>query len=219
LTVESLRASQPRPHSEVVRAFASVVLDVDRLISTIDGVEWLANRRGDLIARKVAVLAARSRDGTVDAERAYADRLAMVRPRRDEVADLSRAYSASIAPGCVDTIHRVRQAGVRVVIVTRGLRPAMYGVVYRLGLDAGDLYAVNVRFDALGAYAGFDRTSGLSTAAGKRAVIASLDLEGPVLVVGRDPLERAIDSFAQLASIVLPDLATDSDRPTPSMVI
>jgi len=44
----------------------------------------------------------------------------------------------------------------------------------------------------------------LTAAAGTRAVLATLDLDGPVLVVGHNPSEYAIESFAQLASIVLP---------------
>ena len=205
LTVESRRGvSHVRPHVEGVRQYASVVLDVDRGISAIDGIEWLAALRGDLIARKVAALAAQAREGTLDAERAYADTLAAVRPRRDEVSALSRAYYDAIAPDCTDTVRRFRRAGVRVLIVTRGLRHAMYGVVHRLGVDVGDVHAVDVRFDALGAYAGFDRTSAVITAAGKRAVLAGLKLDGPVLVIGHDPAERAIESFAELASIVLP---------------
>ena len=204
LTVESRRGVGPaRCESESAHRFATVVLDVDRGISTIDGIEWLAARRGDLVARKVAALTARVQEGALEAERAYADRLALVRPRRDEVSALSRAYYDAIAPGCVEVINRFRRAGVRVLIVSRGLRPAMYGVVYRLGLDAGDVHAVDVRFDALGAYAGFDRTSDLLTVAGKRAVLADLRLEGPVLVVGHDQAERSIDSFSHLGSMVL----------------
>jgi phosphoserine phosphatase len=205
LTVESRRGvSLAHPDTEGARPFASVVLDVDRGVSTIDGIEWLAARRGDLIARKVDALATLVRDGALDADRGYADRLALVRPRRDEVGALSRAYCDAIAPGCADTISRFRRAGVRVLIASRGFRHAMYGMVYRLGLDFGDVHAVDIRFDALGAYAGFDRTAGVITATGKRALLTSLNLDGPVLVVGRDPAERAIDSFAQLASIVLP---------------
>jgi phosphoserine phosphatase len=207
LTVESRRgAGHVRSEIESASrsAFASVVLDVDRGISTIDGMDWLAARRGDLVARKVAALTTHTRDGGLDAERAYADRLTLVRPRRDEVTALSRAYTDAIAADCVDAINRFRRAGVRVLIVSRGLRPAMYGVIYRLGLDASDVHAVDVRFDALGAYAGFDRTSSLLTADGKRAVLTGLHLDGPVLVVGRDPTERQVDSFSQLASMVLP---------------
>jgi phosphoserine phosphatase len=204
LTVESRRGQRHvRPQGEGVRQYATVVLDVDLGISAIDGIEWLAALRGDLIARKVAALAAQARDGSIDAECAFADKLAVVRPRRDEVSALSRAYYDAIVPDCMETVRRFRRAGVRVLIVTRGFRHAMYGVVHRLGVDVGDVHAVDVRFDALGAYAGFDRTSGVITAAGKRGVLAGLNLDGPVLVVGHDPAERAIESFAELASIVL----------------
>ena len=203
LVVSEHRAVPDRALEAERRLFATVVLDVDRGVSEIDGMEWLAARRGDSVARDVATLAAQARAGAISPERAYAQSLAAIRPHRDEVDALSRAYVEAIAPGCADTIARFRRAGVRVLIVSRGPRHSMYRLAYRLGLDMDDVQAVDIRFDALGAYAGFDQTSRLTTVADKRAVIDDLDVERPLLVVGNGPNERAVESFTQLASIVL----------------
>ena len=185
------------------RVFATVALDVDSGVAGIDGIEWLAARRGDSVARNVAALAAQAAAGVISPALAYAESLAAIRPHRDDVDALSRAYVEAIAPGCADTITRFRRAGVRVLIVSRAPRHAMYRLAYRLGLDGDDVHAVDMRFDALGAYAGFDPTSLRASGPEKAAVLDDLDIERPLLVVGDGPTERAVDSFAQLASIVL----------------
>ena len=199
---EPRAAPTPRPAGDR-RVFATVALDVDSGVAGIDGIEWLAARRGDSVAREVAVLAAQAAAGAISPALAYAEILAAIRPHRDEVDALSRAYVEAIAPGCADTIARFRRAGVRVLIVSRAPRHAMYRLAYRLGLDADDVHAVDMRFDALGAYAGFDPTSLRASGPEKGAVLDDLDIERPLLVVGDRPTECAVESFAQLASIVL----------------
>ena len=199
---EHRHALTPRPDGDR-RVFATVALDVDSGIAAIDGIEWLAARRGDPVVRQVTALAAQAAAGVISPVHAYAEILAAIRPHRDEVDALARAYVGAIAPGCADTIARVRRAGVRVLIVSRAPRHAMYRLAYRLGLDPDDVHAVDMRFDALGAYAGFDPTSLRASGPEKSAVLDDLDIERPLLVVGEGPTERAVESFAQLASIVL----------------
>lgn len=211
-------------------AYTTVVLDVDSTISGIEGIDWLAKRRGDLVARKVASLTDEAMRGVTPLERVYAARLAAIRPRRDEVDALSRAYVDALAPECVATVKRLQHAGVQVLLMSAGLRHALYRLALHLGIDNGDLHAVDIRFDALGAYAGFDDASPLATSAGKRALIERLPLTRPTLMVGdgstdlaarpavdafaaytgfvrREPVvQRAdvvLDSFAQLGSLVL----------------
>jgi phosphoserine phosphatase len=182
------------------RAYATVILDVDSGISRIDGLAWLAARRGDVVSHRVAALAPRIRAGDAHA---YAECLSAIRPRREEVDALARAYVDALAPDSVDAIARLRRDGVRVVVVSRGLRHAMYRLAYRLAIDLDDVHAVDVRFDALGAYIGFDYASPLTSAEARRAFLAQLDVERPVLVVGDGPGERAITSFDELVSTVL----------------
>jgi phosphoserine phosphatase len=202
LIVESgNRGTIERADAQKTRAFATVILDVDSGISRIDGLSWLAARRGDVIARRVAVLLPQIRAGD---GQAYAECLALIRPRRDDVDALSRAYVDALVPDGVDAIAQLRRRGVRVVVVSRGPRHAMYRLAFRLAIDLDDVHAMRIRFDALGAYVGFDHASPLTTADGRRAVLAQLDLEQPVLVVGDGPAERPIASFSELVSIVLP---------------
>ena len=172
--------------------FRSLVLDVDSTVSGIEGIDWLAARRGDLVSRRVSDLTQRAMLGNIPLEQVYGTRLAEIRPRREEVDALARAYVDAIAPGAAETIARVRRSGVQVVLVSGGLRHALLRLALSLGLGPADVYAVAVRFDALGAYIGYDTTSPLTTADGKRQVVAGLGLDGPIIAAGDGATDLAM---------------------------
>ncbi|HET7456875.1 MAG TPA: HAD-IB family phosphatase [Gemmatimonadaceae bacterium] len=173
--------------------FASVVLDVDSTLSGIEGIDWLAARRGDGVSAAVAALTDRAMRGEIALDEVFGTRLAMVRPTRDEVAALTREYEAHAAPGAADAVRALRRAGVRVVVVSGGLREAVAPfAAAMLGVPDGDVHAVRVRFDDGGAYAGYDEASPLATATGKRTLVESLDLPAPALAVGDGATDLAM---------------------------
>src|SRR5215467_35355 len=119
--------------------FRSVVLDVNSTVSGIEGIDWLAQRRGVVVSRRVADLTQRAMQGGVPLEDVYGTRLAEIRPRREEVDALSRAYVEELAPGAQESIARLRRAGMQVVLVSGGLRCALFRLAFRL---ARRLYGV-----------------------------------------------------------------------------
>jgi phosphoserine phosphatase len=94
----------------------------------------------------------------------------------------------------------MRSAGVRVVLVSGGLRPAIEPLATHLGIGTADLHAVDLRFDDAGAYVGYDESSPLATSVGKRFLVEGLDLPRPVLAMGdgaTDAVMRGVvDRFA-----------------------
>jgi phosphoserine phosphatase len=180
--------------------FATVALDVDSTVSGIEGIDWLARRRGDIVARKIASLTDQAMRGEIGLEEVYGARLETIRPGREDVAALSRAYLDELAPGCHDAVATIRAAGVHVLLVSGGLRYALLPLALELGFDPADLHAVDIAFDADGAYTGFDRSSPLTTSSGKGTLLAGLDLARPLLMVGDGATDLAtrgvVDSFA-----------------------
>jgi phosphoserine phosphatase len=144
--------------------------------------------------------------GGIALEDVYGARLAEVRPRRDEVDLLSRAYVDAIAPDAVQSIKRMRSAGVQVVLISGGLRYALLRLAFHLGLGPSDVHAVSVRFDELGAYVGYDTSSPLTMADGKRRIVESLDLDGPVVAAGDGAtdlaMREAVDLFVAYTGFV-----------------
>lgn len=179
--------------------FKSVVLDVDSTLSGIEGIDWLASLRGEEQLRRIASLTQEAMEGGLPLEQVYGKRLAAVRPRRNEIDALGRAYVAEVAPGAPLVIRELHKNGVQVVLVSGGIRSAIIPLAMDVGIGLEDLHAVRVRFDALGAYAGYDSASPLTTSTGKRDVVAGLSLPRPILAVGDGSTDVAmrdvVDTF------------------------
>ena len=180
--------------------FSSVILDVDSTLCGIEGIDWLAQQRGDTVCRRVSELTDRAMAGDIALDLVYGERLALVQPTWDAVAALADAYTQALAPYAEEAIRRLRQAGRRVVLVSGGLREAILPVALMLGVPKADVHAVSVLFQPDGSYAGFDKTSPLATSNGKRAIAESLALPARVLAVGDGVTDLAmrpvVDAFA-----------------------
>ncbi|MEO5817178.1 MAG: HAD-IB family phosphatase [Gemmatimonadaceae bacterium] len=194
--------------------FASVILDVDSTLCGLEGIDWLAERRGGTTGAQVVDLTDRAMRGDIALDAVYGERLALVRPSRDEIAALADAYSATVAEHAAYAILRMRAAGKRVVLVSGGVREAILPIAERLGIPPKDVRAVSVRFDVDGNYAGFDTMSPLTTATGKRNVAESLALPRRILAVGDGAtdlaMRPAVDAFAAYTGFVRRDAVVNS---------
>jgi phosphoserine phosphatase len=193
-----------------VSGFASVVLDVDSTLSAIEGIDWLAARRGPTVERLVAELTDRAMRGEIALDAVYGERLAAVQPTRAEIDALGEAYLATVAAGAGDAVARLHAAGVRVAIVSGGVREAILPLAASLGVADRDVHAVRVHFDAHGNYSGFDVASPLATQGGKRGVVEALALPRPILAAGDGATDAAIrpavDAFAAFTGFVRRDV-------------
>jgi phosphoserine phosphatase len=165
-------------------AFASVVLDVDSTVSGAEGIDWLAGKRGPEIANEIGRMTRQATDGEIALEAVYARRLEMISPNEDEVVELSRFYERRLAPRAAEVIAELRENGVRLVLVSGGIRQAILPLGLRLGFTPAEVFAVRVAFDEQGKYSGFDDVSPLTTSTGKALVVQRLYLPRPVLAVG-----------------------------------
>lgn len=192
--------------------FASVVLDVDSTLTRIEGIEWLAARRGPVIAWTVAAMTDRAMHGRVLLGAVYGERLALVRPTRAEVAALAHAYVDGVVAGAGDAVAALRKAQIRLAVLSGGVREAVAPFAASLGIAGNEVHAVSLRFTPDGAYAGFDASSPLTRSGGKPAVVRALGLPRPVLAVGDGTTDAelktdtaeggpAVDAFAAFVGI------------------
>jgi len=187
-----------------VLAFASVVIDVDSTLCGVEGIDFLAERRGPEVARKIIELTDRAMKGEIPLESVYARRLSIVRPGSDDIRVLAQAYVESLAPGAAQSIAAVRAAGARLALVSGGILQAILPIARDLGFAASDVHAVSIRFAPDGAYAGIDEPALLATQRGKPEVVSELLESGalvrPLLAVGDGATDAMLvgvaDTFA-----------------------
>lgn len=188
------------------------MLDVDSTLSGIEGIDWLAARKGAEVAAIVAEQTARAMTGEIPLEDVYAARIEVVAPGAADVADLARAYIGNIAPGARDAVAAWVASGVRVVMVSGGIREALLPLASLLAVPEADVHAVTVQHDAAGAYLSFDRTSPLAVATGKRDIVAGLSLPAPILSVGDGStdleMKAVTDAFAAFTGFAVRPLVT-----------
>ena len=176
--------------------YSSIVLDVDSTLCGIEGIDWLAARRGPEAGRQIAELTDRAMNGDLALDAVYGERLGAVRPSRGDLEALASAYEEALAPGAAAAIERMREAGRRIVLVSGGIRNAILPVARLLGIDETDVHAVNVLVDDDGEYETYDAHSPMTTAEGKRAVVAALGLPRRLVAVGDGATDLAIRPVA-----------------------
>ena len=186
--------------------FASVVLDVDSTLCGLEGIDWLAARRGPEAGTRIAELTDRAMRGEIPLGAVYGERLGMVQPSEGDLAALAEEYERTLAPGARDAIARMRTAGRRVVLVSGGIREAILPLARRLGIADADVHAVSVAVDADGRYTSYDESSPMTTSDGKRTLVESLGLPRRLVAVGDGATDLAIkpvaDAFAAFTGFV-----------------
>jgi HAD superfamily phosphoserine phosphatase-like hydrolase len=184
----------------------TVIFDVDSTLSRIEGIEWLARKRGQEVYARVNEVTERAMRGELEFDGVYAARLDVVRPSRKEVQALGEAYIENLAPGAVETVEKLREKGVRLLIVSGGLLPPVLHLAAHLGIEQRDVYAVGIDFDEKGGYAGFDMEHPCTRNLGKRTVISGIDLPLPSLIIGDGmtdaEVKPAVDAFAAFTGAV-----------------
>lgn len=177
--------------------FATVVLDVDSTLCAIEGVDWLAARRGAAVEAEVRRATELAMQGAQPLESVYGTRLAVIAPTRADIAALSEAYKLALSPGAADVITAGRAAGLRWILVSGGLRAAILPVATALGIPPADVHAVEISFDAEGQYVGFDAQSPLTRRGGKPELVRGLaGLARPMLAVGDGATDAELASVA-----------------------
>lgn len=173
--------------------FASVVLDVDSTLCGVEGIDWLAQRRGPDVAKRIRELTERAMNGEIPLDGVYGERLAVIKPTRSDVDELAQVYRRTLAEGAAEALAAWTKRGVRVVLVSGGIREAIAPLARELGVP---VHAVSLRFDDRGNYLDYDRASPLATQTGKLEVVRSLALPRPILAVGDGSTDVAMKQAA-----------------------
>jgi phosphoserine phosphatase len=167
-----------------VPRFAALVLDVDSTLTRVEGIEWLARRRGQNVARAVAEMTQHAMTGVVGLDDVYARRLALVKPSHADLTALAEVYEDGLMPGAKEAVSLLRHHGVRMEVVSGGIFQAVLPFARSLGFDDAHIHAVPVTLTSGGEYEGYDATSPLAKRGGKPELVRQLGLPRLILALG-----------------------------------
>jgi phosphoserine phosphatase len=179
-----------------LRRVGTVVFDCDSTLSTIEGIDELAREH----RAEVEALTDAAMRGEVRLEEVYGRRLAMIAPTRERIDELGRLYVERLVEDAAVTIGCLEAEGIRVRIMSGGLRPAVETVARTLGVQPHNVAAVDVSFNGDGRYAGYEQASPLTRTGGKRTLLEvwRRELKGPVMFVGDGITDLETQDIADL---------------------
>lgn len=163
-------------------SFTTVCFDCDSTLVHIEGIDELAKRVG--LGEEVAKLTEAAMNGECSLDDVYGRRLALIRPDWRAIHWLAGRYLETILPGACETVAGLQAQGVNVHIVSGGIRQALLPLAQQLGIPSSHVHAVEVFFNAEGAYKGFDAHSPLAKSGGKTEICRQLMDHGALVMIG-----------------------------------
>jgi len=152
-----------------------ICFDCDSTLSAIEGIDELARAGGPQIFAEVEAMTNDAMNGKIPVEAVFERRLALIRPRRNHVEAVGRNYVETMEPTALATLAELNVRGWTTVIVSGGFRQAIRPLANALKIERVE--AVDLFFDEMGNYSGYDAAYPTTRSGGKPEVIAQLKRE------------------------------------------
>lgn len=127
--------------------FDFIIFDCDSTLSTIEGIDELARKKGKFAEVKRMTDAAM--DGEVHLQSVYDRRLELLSPTRAEIRELELHYRQTLVPDAAAVIQALQHLKKELFIVSGGLLGAVRPFGEWLGIPARNIRAVDVRYNQL----------------------------------------------------------------------
>ena len=159
----------------MTKPFKLVIFDCDSTLSAIEGIDELARVRGPQVFAEVEAMTNAAMEGKIAVQDVFSRRLAIIQPRREDVAAVGRQYVERIEPSALETIAQLKATGWTPVILSGGFRQIIEPLAAYLGVDR--IEAVDLHFNADGGYTGYDEGFPTTRSGGKPERILELKRE------------------------------------------
>ena len=199
------------------------IIDFDSTIVRVEALEVLAEllvardpRRADEL-EAVKALTDQAMAGEIDFTEALERRLALLRPRADDLSALTVRLQDELTPSARE--HAPFFASPEVYVLSGGFREWVEPVVAELGVTSERVLANTFRFDDADEATGFDGANPLSRSGGKAEAVRALGLPGEVIAVGDGWTDYEIRSggaadrfYAFVENVARPRVVEHADR-------
>ncbi|KAM4702313.1 phosphoserine phosphatase isoform 1-T3 [Discoglossus pictus] len=157
---------------DIFRNADAVCFDVDSTVIKEEGIDELAKFCG--VGDAVAEMTRRAMGGSLTFRAALTERLALIRPSREQVQALITENPPCLTEGIKELVRRLHQRNVQVFLISGGFRSIVEPVATKLDIPLTHVYANKLKFYFNGEYAGFDETQLTAESGGKGKVIGLL---------------------------------------------
>src|SRR5688500_1106086 len=106
-----------------MNAYDIIFFDVDSTIVAVEGVDWLAERKG--VYEEVARLTKLSMEGEVTIDAVFAQKLNLLAPSIKELESVGEMYCQSLTDDASQFIESLQSAGKEVWLVSGSFHPAI----------------------------------------------------------------------------------------------
>jgi len=150
----------------------AVIFDCDGTLSTIEGINELANlyHVGHIVQRLTED--AMGKQGM--SEELYEKRLFLIKPQKKDVAAIGAAYIEHRIPSIENSIEIFQRLNKTIYIISAGLKPAVIPFGQFLKIPSDHIFAVDIHFNSRGEYLDFDHHSPMIQKNGKRIIVNQL---------------------------------------------
>lgn len=206
------------------------VFDFDSTLVRIETLEVLADIAlagapdAAAIRAEVGALTDQAMAGELPFGEALRRRLALLPLTRTHVAELAARILDEGTPSVRRNLRFFRENAGRIIILSGGFREIIAPLAAHLHVPAEQVLCNDLIYDADGRVVGVDEANPLSQAGGKPTLIRSLNLPGPVVMIGDGwtdaevKLEGVADRFHAFTEIVRRDrVVAAADTEAPSM--
>jgi D-3-phosphoglycerate dehydrogenase len=206
------------------------VFDFDSTLVRIETLEVLADIAlagapdAAAIRAEVGALTDQAMAGELPFGEALRRRLALLPVTRTHVAELAARILDEGTPSVRRNLRFFRENAGRIIILSGGFREIIAPLAAHLHVPAEQVLCNDLIYDADGRVVGVDEANPLSQAGGKPTLIRSLNLPGPVVMIGDGwtdaevKLEGGADRFHAFTEIVRRDrVVAAADTEAPSM--
>ena len=155
----------------------AIIFDCDGTLSTIEGIDTLADANGTASTVKDLTSTAMSTTGLTT--NLYQHRLDLVTPTRQQIESLATHYYNNLTPDTQAVIQLFHHLNKPVYIVSAGLLPAIVPFGKLLGISKENIFAVDIQFDSSGNFIDYDNHSPLTQNNGKRFIVQNIMMKYP----------------------------------------
>lgn len=175
----------------------TVIFDCDSTVTTIEGIDELAERKGKKDA--ISALTHKAMQGELPLEGVFFERIDLIRPSMDDMIAVGKQYCRSLSKNIRIVFEIFHYLAKDVYIFSAGYLPSLLVLGEYLNIPADHIFAVDVLFDREGEYLYCPRDQLLTLTDGKLRLTRSLGFSGERLaMIGDGANDLSVSEIAKI---------------------